>query len=273
MSRMNEGAAGAFRTKRSLGQNFLIDQGVLSCIIKRAAVKPDETILEIGPGQGVLTRALLKEGCAHLHAVELDDRLKDTLQSLESQDSRLSVNWQDAMKFDYETLSPFPDKVVANIPYNITTPLIWKLLPFAVKGLHYHLYMVQKEAADRIMAEADTKERYPLGITIEVMGKASLVRNVAASCFRPAPRVDSALIEIILEKNFHLMSSDLWRRLLHSAFAQRRKTIYNNLKGFMELQNWDDILKDSSIDPKTRAEDLTGTEWLRLYNLLSSILS
>ncbi|NLL37891.1 MAG: ribosomal RNA small subunit methyltransferase A [Fretibacterium sp.] len=259
-----------FRPRKRLGQNFLIDRQVLSCIVERAQIQSSDVLLEIGPGQGVLTKALLETDCSFLHAVELDSRLKDTLEALSRQDNRLSLVWGDAMKVDYGALAPFPTKVVANIPYNITTPLIWKLLRFAPRGLCRHLYMVQKEAAERMLAAPDTKERYPLGIALEVMGSVSMVRRVPPGCFRPAPRVDSAIVEIILTRNFHLMRDSLWSDLLHIAFAQRRKTLLNNLKGFQNrgAEVWEVLLREIGVDPRTRAEDLSGNEWIRLHSRL-----
>jgi 16S rRNA (adenine1518-N6/adenine1519-N6)-dimethyltransferase len=215
---------------------------------------------------------LLSKNCSRLFTVEMDLRLKDTLEGLCAEfGPRLSLVWGDAMRIDYDTFYPFPNKAVANIPYNITTPLLWRLLAFAQRGLTTHLYMVQKEAADRLTAKRDTKERYPLGVTLEVMGETKLVRKVPPSCFRPAPRVESALVEIRLTRNFHLMQDSRWSDLLHAGFRQRRKTLVNNLKNFGDAGAWlSHRLERLGIDPKTRAEDLSGEEWLNLYNLCAS---
>lgn len=270
MSRSPRGgvAPDGFRALHRYGQNFLVDRGVLEDIVNRAAIGAEDVVLEIGPGQGVLTRALLERGCAHLHAVELDDRLRGPLETLALREPRLSLHWGDALRMDCGAFVPFPQRGVANIPYNITTPLIWSLLRLAARGLRYHLYMVQKEAADRLTADADTKERYPLGVTLEVMGAVERVRRVPPSCFRPRPRVDSAVIEIVLSRNFHLMENGLWSGLLHRGFAQRRKTLFNNLKGFEGIGDWERLLKEADVDPRSRAEDLAGETWLRLYELL-----
>ncbi|MDR1379838.1 MAG: 16S rRNA (adenine(1518)-N(6)/adenine(1519)-N(6))-dimethyltransferase RsmA [Synergistaceae bacterium] len=264
-------SAKSFHPKKRFGQNFLIDRNILSEIVERAAVAPEDVLLEVGPGEGILTKELLLQGCARLYAVELDLRLKDALEGLQAQNPRLNVLWDDAARADYSALSPFPNKVVANIPYNITTPLIWRLLAFASRGLTYHLYMVQKEAAERLTARRDTKERYPLGVALEVMGRTTLVRRVPPSCFRPVPRVDSALVEIKLERNLFLMKNSLWSDLLHAGFRQRRKTLFNNLKGFRSLEDWSPLLSDAKLDLKIRAEDLSGEEWLRLYNAVHTL--
>jgi 16S rRNA (adenine1518-N6/adenine1519-N6)-dimethyltransferase len=259
-------SSASFRPKKRFGQNFLVDRNILSAMVERAAVA-DHVVLEVGPGEGILTKELLLEGCARLYAVELDLRLKDELEKLSAADPRLDLIWGDAVRIDYGALSPFPSKVVANIPYNITTPLIWRLLAFAPNGLSYHLYMVQKEAADRLAADRDTKERYPLGVALEVMGKVTLVRRVPPSCFRPMPRVDSAVVEIELRRNFHLMKDSFWSDLLHAGFRQRRKTLFNNLKDFAGIRDWRPLLDDVGLDLKIRAEDLSGEEWLKLYSV------
>ena len=119
---MSRSGPGNFHTLRRLGQNFLIDRNILSEIVERARVGAEDVILEVGPGQGVLTRALLEWGPAFLHAVELDERLRPGLEALAAEDSRLSLHWGDALRMDFASFVPLPNRVVANIPYNITTP-------------------------------------------------------------------------------------------------------------------------------------------------------
>ena len=249
---------------KRFGQNFLIDKNILSEIISRSSPSESDCVLEIGPGHGVLTRALLEKKISCLHAVEIDQRFRPELEELEGREKNFHVHWADAVKFDYEILNPFPNKIIANIPYNITTPLIWKLLKFSGLGLTYHLYMLQKEAALRLTAKADTKARYPLGVTIEAMGRASIVKNVSRNSFRPVPEVDSALVEIEIKKNFELAAQNSWSELLHLGFAHRRKTLLNNLKGFKNF-NWPEIFEELGLAPGIRAEDLTCDEWLSLY--------
>ena len=257
-----------FRAKKRFGQNFLVDRNILLDIVDCASLLPSDVVLEVGPGYGTMTKELLDRGCALLYAVELDVRLKDILEKLASGYPRLQVVWGDAVRVDYDAFFPFPNKVVANIPYNITTPLIWRLLTFAPRGMNSHVYMVQKEAADRLTAARDTKDRYPLGVSLEVMGKATVVRRVPPTCFRPMPRVDSAVVKIELTRNFHLVYDTLWSDLLHAGFRQRRKMLVNNLKGFGGVEDWRSLLESSGIEPKIRAEDLSGEEWLRLYSSL-----
>ena len=284
---LNDEAQNSVRALHRYGQHFLVDRNVLAEIVERSSVGPEDVVLEVGPGPGVLTRALLERmdinggGC--LHAVELDERMKPGLEALAARDPRLKLHWGDALRLDCPAeLVPSPNTVVANIPYNITTPLIWRLLAFARLGLTYHLYMVQKEAADRLAAPADTRERYPLGVTLEVMGIVTRVRKVPASCFRPAPRVESALVEIVIQRHHELTCDPLWSELLHRAFAHRRKTLLNNLKGFhgiegvsggqlppdINVEDWGSFLADAGVNPRARAEDIEGDVWLELYRAL-----
>ena len=237
------------------GQNFLVDRNILACMIKRADLSHDDVILEIGPGHGVLTRAIIAENVKCVHAVEIDARMMPELEALAEISPTLKLHWGDAVKYDYSSLNPFPNKIISNIPYNITTPLISELLSYAAHGLTYHLYMLQREAAERLTAPPDTKARYPLGVTVEAMGRAEVVRNVPRSCFRPVPEVESAITEIVIERNFELGGSELWNGILHRGFSHRRKTLANNLKGYA------DVLGYGSM----RAEDLTCGQWLEIY--------
>ncbi len=242
------------------GQNFLTDKNILALMVKRSGVSDSDCVLEIGPGHGVLTRALLAEGVKCLHAVELDERFRPELEELAENDSRLILHWGDAVKFDYASLSPFPSKVIANIPYNITTPLIWNLLKYSHLGLTYHLYMLQKEAAERLTAPPDTKARYPLGVAVEAVGRAVIVRKVPRECFRPVPKVESAIVEIRIDRRTDLACSDTWSELLHRGFAHRRKTLAGNLKGFADAGEFGSM----------RAEDLTCDEWLKIYGAMNA---
>ena len=245
------------RALKRYGQNFMTDKNIIAFMIERSCVNENDCVLEIGPGHGILTRALLDAGVKCLHCIELDERFHDELDELAMTDDHLHVHWGDAVTFDYDALVPFPNKIIANIPYNITTPLIWKLIQYAKLGLTYHMYMLQKEAAIRLTAPPDTKARYPLGVTVDALGHASIVKNVSRECFRPVPNVDSVIAEIVIERNFELACDSLWSELLHRGFAQRRKTLQNNLKGFLNVPD---------EYAKMRAEDLTCDEWMNIYH-------
>jgi len=262
-----------FINKKRFGQNFLSDKNILREIVSHAEISENDVVLEIGPGQGVLTAELVNAGCRYIHCVEIDRDLENWLKPIENEYSAvLKIHFADAVKFDYSFLSPFPNKAVANIPYNITTPLICALLPFAGMGLRRHIYTVQLEAAQRLMAKADTKERYPLGVTLEAMGSVKILRHVARTCFHPVPNVDSCVIEINLTRNFELGADECWNNFLHAGFRQRRKTLVNNLKGCnkLEVEHIAEALYKMRLDAKIRAEDLYSELWIELYKTLSA---
>ena len=267
-----------FTNKKRFGQSFLIDKNILKEIISHAGISQNDVALEIGPGQGALTIELINANCCYIHCVEIDIDLESWLRPIEKEHSSvLKIHFADALKFDYSALSPFPNKAVANIPYYITTPLIYTLLKYASRGLRKHIFTVQLEAAERLIAKADAKERYPLGVTIEAMGNARILRHVARSCFRPVPNVDSCVIEINLTRNFELGADVLWNKFLHEGFRQRRKMLVNNLKRFCEgesdvalgTERVVEALNEIGLNPKIRAEDLHSEEWMKLYKLLA----
>jgi 16S rRNA (adenine1518-N6/adenine1519-N6)-dimethyltransferase len=256
----------SFRHKKSLGQNFLADRNILGKIVERAAPATGEVLLEIGAGQGVLTRELLASPCGFLYSMEIDRGLEPFLSDIPLlHPDRFQLIWGDALEADFSHLSPAPVKVVANIPYNITTPLLWKLLEM-LPSAGFFLLMVQKEAADRMTASPSTKERYPLGVTLELMGNARKVLNVPPTAFRPVPAVHSCLLEITLGKEHRELATDaFWRGMLRSGFAQRRKKLLKNLKAFRNEVPWAEVFADLGIGENSRAEELSGEQWLALH--------
>ena len=258
-----------FYQKKSLGQNFLTDRRVLSRIIARADLATEDVLLEVGPGQGVLTRELLASPCAFVHSVEIDRGLEPFLADLPLRHpDRFALHWGDALLFDYPSLDPAPLKVVANLPYNVTTPLLWRLLELLPTASEY-IVMVQKEAAERLIAPPRTKARYPLGVTLEIMGHAEIVLSVPPSAFRPSPKVDSAVLRITLSGSHpHLPRNMLWRELLRRGFAQRRKKLSNNLKNWRPDIPWSERLQEGGIGENARAEELSASQWIALLGTL-----
>ncbi|MDO5563209.1 MAG: 16S rRNA (adenine(1518)-N(6)/adenine(1519)-N(6))-dimethyltransferase RsmA [Synergistaceae bacterium] len=258
-----------FFNNTEIGQNFLIDRSVVDFILKRAALTTDDNVLEIGPGEGILTRGLLSGECASVTTIELDTRLKDGIGAIAARDGRLKPLWGDAVQFDYESGLPcFPNRVIANLPYHITTPLLWVFLEKLVQhGLEYMLLMVQLESAQRITSPEGHRERSPLGITIEAMGTSAILRKVPPSAFRPQPKVNSCLIEIKAERRKDLPLNRTWRALLTRSFAQRRKTLVNNWSaGYADVTRESAlaILERHGMKPTARAEELRLDEWFAL---------
>ena len=252
-----------------IGQNFLIDRGVVEFMIGRAALGAGDFVLEIGPGEGILTEGLLSTELEGLCTLELDARLKHAVEALAKRDERMTALWGDAVQFDYERELPWnPNRVIANLPYHITTPLLWTFLEKLVpRGLRYMLLMVQLESAERIVSPAGHRERSPLGVTLEAMGKSLILRKVPPTSFRPRPRVNSCLIEINVDNNFELALDKGWRKLLSKSFAQRRKTLVNNwLAGYpmIDREAALRILGRHALRPSARAEELPLEKWLAI---------
>jgi 16S rRNA (adenine1518-N6/adenine1519-N6)-dimethyltransferase len=192
------------------------------------------------------------------------------MEPIASRDGRLSLYWEDAVLFDYSKLSPQPTHVIANLPYHITTPVIWALLErFPSGGPQYMLLMVQKEAAARLVSGAASRESCPLGITLSAMGQISVPRQVPRGAFSPAPRVDSAIVEARLgcgNNAWGYANDKKWRRLLSGSFAQRRKTLVNNWTGSfaMPREQAAGILAAHSLNQRSRPEELPLDAWLAL---------
>lgn len=261
-----------------IGQNFLIDGSVVDYMLERAALSSGDFVLEIGPGEGILTEGLLSTELGGLCTLELDTRLKHVIDTLARRDGRMAAFWGDAVRFDYEKQLPWcPNRVIANLPYHITTPLLWTLLEkLAPRGLSYMLLMVQLEAAERIVSPAGRRERSPLGVTLSAMGGSVILRRVPPSAFKPQPRVNSCLIEIRIEKNRELALDKTWRALLARSFAQRRKTLVNNwIAGYPQANREIalEILDRHGLKPSARAEELELEKWRQLAGEMIFALS
>ncbi|AFM21549.1 dimethyladenosine transferase [Acetomicrobium mobile DSM 13181] len=263
--------------KKSLGQNFLIDPNIARWMVDYAQIGEQDVILEIGPGKGMLTREILNSPCSFLHIIEIDRTLAPFIEPLlKRHEARTSLIWGDVLTVNLRDLSPSPTKVLANIPYNITTPLIWQILEhLAPVGTKELVLMLQLDLAERLCAKPGTRDRSPLGITIERMGQAQIVKKVPPSVFWPAPRVESVIVQILLDNNYDLASKRSWRRLLKVAFARRRKTLTNNLACVYDFFKDKDqalkLLEELGLSPTVRAEELNADDWQRLYERILSL--
>jgi 16S rRNA (adenine1518-N6/adenine1519-N6)-dimethyltransferase len=249
--------------KKYLGQNFLYDPSILTRIVQVAQLSIDDLVVEIGPGHGRLTR-MLAEQVKKIIAIELDGDLFEKLK-VELIDYRnVELIHGDALRYPYGNLPEF--KVVANIPYYITTPAIFKLLD-ARKQLLSMTLTLQREVAERIIAKPGGKDYGVLSIMVQYHATPYLAFIIPRGAFRPVPKVDSAVIHLkILEKPFTDVKDErLFKSVVKTAFSQRRKVLSNSLKNMgRDAKEW---LERAGIDPNRRPETLSIEEFARLADM------
>jgi len=256
------------RPSRSKGQNFLINEKIYDEIIEAAQINPQDTVLEVGPGLGFLT-AKLSKVAKKVVAVELDDRLANFLQiGLDSQDVKnVEIVNQDVLKFNPSTL-PKNYKVVANLPYNITSIFLRTFLNQKNRPQSLVL-MLQKEVAERLIAEPG--EMSMLALSVQFFGGVEIIREVKAGNFWPEPKIDSAIIRLIInnEKRGDIAISEEkdFFRLAKFGFSAKRKMLKNNLASGLKISNSEaeKLLEVAGLDLKIRAEDLSVLNWQKLF--------
>ncbi len=253
--------------KKSLGQNFLVDQNVIEKIV--AAVDPQigETILEIGPGRGAITRKLIESG-ANVIAIELDRVFVPNLRAEFASFSNFEIIEADALEVDFTKITSEKVKLVANLPYNISTAILTRLAE--QKACFSSLIlMLQREVVERIAAKPGDSERGFLTILVERHFETEKLFDVPGSAFRPIPKVWSSVARLTVKETQPVENEELLRQLLIMSFAQKRKTILNNLK--QKYENASQILLDCQIEPNRRAETLTLDEWIKLTKVLGEL--
>ena len=252
------------RARKRFGQHFLVDAGVIDAILRAIAPGPSDTVVEIGPGQGALTESLAR-AAGHLHLVELDRDLAAALQNRWHDSANVTVHEADALKFDFAGLGQ-DLRVVGNLPYNISTPLLFHLLDQRdqIRDMHF---MLQKEVVDRISAPPGGKAYGRLSVMLQAYLVAESLFDVPPEAFVPRPAVNSAVLRLYSLPSKVARPADdvLLGDVLKSAFGQRRKTLRNSLKGKVAESD----LAASGIDPGARAEAIPVEAWLRLVARLA----
>lgn len=256
--------------KRSLGQNFLVDRSVIERIIEAFDPKAEDVVLEIGPGYGALTERLVDK-VGKLSALEFDRSLARMLREKFNSRSTFTLIEDDALHIDFTNLVSGSEKLklIANLPYNISTAILQRL--FEVPNLFSEcLLMFQKEVVDRIAAPAGTRDRGYLTVMTSAYFSVERLFDVAPGAFQPTPKIWSSVVRLtpVSSPPAH---PDSFRHLVGISFAQKRKTILNNLK--TQVPNADKLLIASQIDPKRRAESLQLEEWERLVDAFVTINS
>ncbi len=259
------------RPKKSLGQNFLADENIASRIIRSASLTKDDTVVEIGPGRGALTRELA-EKAGRVIAIELDERLAGHLKEIIGNPPNLQVVAGDALKFPYESL-PGKVKVVANLPYYISTPIITRLLK-AHDKISSMILMLQKEVAERLTASPGGRDYGYMSVMVQFHAEAEMLFTVPKQAFTPVPKVDSAVVRLGLRDAPKGISDPVFfERVVSAAFSKRRKMLKNSLKNSNVIppDRFDFLIERllaSGIDPSRRAETLSLPEFVLMTGIL-----
>ncbi len=251
------------KAKKQFGQNFLVDQNIIADIVRAIRPEPDDNMVEIGPGLGALTRPLLKQ-LNKLHVVEIDRDIIARLKTDYPQD-KIAIHEGDALKFDFATLGT-PLRIVGNLPYNISSPLLFHFSDYAARITDMH-FMLQNEVVERMVAEPSTPAYGRLSVMLQYRFYMEKLLDVPPQSFRPAPKVDSAIVRMIPIPAAKITVKDeaLFAKVVLAAFGQRRKTLRNTLKGYLNEADFEQL----GIDAQLRAENLGVTEFTRIANHLS----
>ena len=251
--------------KKSLGQHFLVDENILGVIGRLAELRTEDVVLEVGPGLGILTR-YLAERVRAVHAVELDRSLEPALRDALTGRENVKLVFGDALALDLAALDPPPDKLVANLPYNIATPLVVESLE-RVPSLGRWCVMVQREVADRFFAVPRTKAYGAVSVLVQLQARRVGFHPVSAAVFRPRPRVESALVAFVRVDG---PSLGPLRGVVEAAFAHRRKTLANSvsLAGLATRAQAEAALAEIGKGAGVRAEELEPRDFVSLAESL-----
>ena len=262
------------KMSKKLGQNFLIKRGIVDEIVKAADLQEGEPVLEIGPGIGTLTQGLAQSG-ANVTAIELDTRLLEVLDTTLAQYSNVTIVHGDVLKLDVPSImNNEPFKVVANLPYYITTPIIMSLLESRLP-IERLVVMVQKEVALRMVAKPGTKDYGALSVAVQYYTKPDIVLDVPPKSFLPAPAVTSSVIRCVLRDKppVDVIDEKLFFRVVKAGFAQRRKTFANTMKTTgLSKDRIEELLTKANIDGQRRGETFTLQEFADVANAWAALI-
>lgn len=249
------------KAKKHLSQNFLTDQNIVRKIIHSVDLKKDDRVLEIGPGYGAMTFPII-EILGSIDVIELDHDLVNFLNE-KNTNNAMNIIQADALSYDFTSLrKEKPMRLIGNLPYHISTPLMFHLLQFSSLFQDFHV-MVQKEVADRIVSGHNNKIYGRLSVAIQARCEASKVFDVKPNAFNPRPKVNSSIIRLVPKTKMDPKIDQNLTKVIKLAFNQRRKKILNSLKEIFTVEQ----LLNKGVDPNARAENLSIEDYLRLSNL------
>jgi 16S rRNA (adenine1518-N6/adenine1519-N6)-dimethyltransferase len=260
--------------RKSASQNFLIDGNIVNKIINEANVSQNDLVVEIGPGPGALTESLLELGCEVI-AIEKDEKLANLLERFSTPDNKLSIYSEDFLKFPLEKIleeklsNGRKAKVVANLPYHITTPILAKLIPLQhlISDL---VIMIQKEVAIRFVAPVGTKDYSSFTLFLQFYSDVSYCFTVEPSCFSPRPTVQSAVVHLNLKPAPSVLNPDMFFEMTRAAFGKRRKMMRSSLKELFAPALIEASLEKMGLNPLSRPEQLSLEQFIELYTALSA---
>ncbi|MDP1596969.1 MAG: 16S rRNA (adenine(1518)-N(6)/adenine(1519)-N(6))-dimethyltransferase RsmA [Methylotenera sp.] len=255
--------------KKRFGQNFLTDQSVIASLVDAISPKPDDLMVEIGPGLGALTKPLLQK-LNLLHVVEVDRDIiawmqQEYVKSSYGKQNNINIHNADALKFDFSSLGDHL-RVTGNLPYNISTPILFHLLDNVSHITDMH-FMLQKEVVERMVAEPSTAAYGRLSVMLQYRLQMEYLFTVPPEAFSPAPKVESAFVRCVPHATLPFIASDeaLFGKVVLAAFGQRRKTLRNTLKGMLD----DDGFSALNINSQQRAENLSVADFVTIANYLA----
>jgi len=262
------------RPVKRLGQSFLVDNNITSRIVDASKIGGDDIVVEIGAGLGTMT-SIIAERAKKVVALEIDPKLVNVLNEELKEISNIEIIHTDVLRYDFS--SPLGGsgkiKVIGNIPYNISSQILFRLIEFR-DHISSATLMFQKEVADRIAAAAGTKEYGILSVIVPMYAVLSTIMTVPSSCFHPKPKVDSTVLKMDMRESplFELSDHDIFLKTVKTAFSKRRKTLANNLKGMDAVRSMgmdvSSLLVEAGIDGRRRGETLTVEEFGRLAEII-----
>ena len=256
-------AAEPHRARKRFGQNFLNDTEVVAEIVEAIDPRPGQSIVEIGPGQAALTGALIQRA-GHVRAIEIDRDLAARLRARFSAE-KLTLIEADALTFDWSEIATGPLRIVGNLPYNISTPLLFALMPIATSVIDQH-FMLQKEVVDRMVAAPGSKTYGRLSVMLQFRYRLIKLFDVPRGAFKPAPQVTSSVVRMqpLAPGELSNVDAEAFARVVAAAFGQRRKTLRNALSELLDAEQ----ITESGVDPQARAETLGVPSFVELARRL-----
>ena len=255
--------------RKSLGQNFLQDSNIINKIVSGLNVNDDDVVVEIGPGRGALTELILPLA-NKLHLVEFDHDLVRFWQQRAESLTQLEVHGVDVLKFDFDEIIATTDrplKVIGNLPYNISSPVLFHLMKYA-EHIHSQVVMLQKEVVERMASKPGSKQYGRLSVMLQQRYNIEYLFTVPPGAFFPPPKVDSAIARLtpLSDVPHPVTNQDDFAKLVKQAFSQRRKTLRNTLKGLLDA----DQIESTGVQPSARAETLSIAQFAALANLYTA---